>query len=805
NKLTASVVYKKGNATVETAAFNNKNVAPTPVKVSLNATKSVDNNTPADGETFDFKLTPGTGAPGTVQTVKNTKDAVNFDAITFDQEGTYNYTIEESGSKVGYSYDKTAYTAVVTITKNAETNQLEAAVEYKNGDDGVGAAAFNNTTVAPDATVINLSAKKTLNGGTPVAGETFKFTAHATQKPDGVTLDDQTMTNNGGAVNFNEMSASQEGTYTFEITESGTAAGYALDTNVYTATVEVTKNVLTNKLECGPVVYQNQAGQKVEAAVFNNATIYPKVTVSKTDITGEAEVAGAALSIKDKNGTVVESWTSTNTAHEVTSKLVPGETYTLHEDGAPAGYAYASDITFTVNKEGADQKVIMVDKPVDVTISKKAITGDNELPGATLSVKDKKGNIVDQWVSTNEAHKIEASKLTAGATYTLHEEGAPDGYTYASDITFTVNKDGSAQTVTMIDKAIELTISKQDITNSKELAGATLQIRDNDDNGAIVQDKNGNPLQWISGDTPKTIDTTNFKAGHVYVLVEIKAPAGYAIAESISFKIGDGDSDRGNCTIYTQAKNSETFKANDNQTVIMQDAVLPVNPTPSTPTTPTTPVEKTKSLAVSKQDITSGSELPGATLKIFDTATGKEVLDKDGNALEWISGTTPKTIDTTNMTAGDTYMLVESQAPKGYQVAESIYFKLDQPKDSDQTSYDVYIRNGSEWTLADGQTVTMKDATNPNTPTPTTPTTPTTTPTTPSTPKLTTTVVTPTTPNAGTTTTTMTTGNQNATTVSNNGNANTGVHHNGYPIAAAALCVIAAILVIAVDKRKKQH
>lgn len=95
----------------------------------------------------------------------------------------------------------------------------------------------------------------------------------------------------------------------------------------------------------------------------------------------------------------------------------------------------------------------MVDDTTKVEISKRDITSDTELAGATLQVIDKDGIVIEEWVSTNESHIIEA-KLIAGKTYTLRETTAPEGYTIANEIQFTVNEDGSMTSVVMYDEPI---------------------------------------------------------------------------------------------------------------------------------------------------------------------------------------------------------------------------------------------------------------------------------------------------------------------------------------------------------------
>lgn len=99
-------------------------------------------------------------------------------------------------------------------------------------------------------------------------------------------------------------------------------------------------------------------------------------------------------------------------------------------------------------------------------ISKLDITNDEELVGATLQVIDEDGTVIEEWVSTNEPHIIEA-KLIAGRTYTLTETATPDGYKIANSVDFTVNADGTVTPVVMYDEPVPDTpdTSTGDTTN----------------------------------------------------------------------------------------------------------------------------------------------------------------------------------------------------------------------------------------------------------------------------------------------------------------------------------------------------
>ncbi|MCR5141568.1 MAG: hypothetical protein K6C68_03450 [Ruminococcus sp.] len=255
-----------------------------------------------------------------------------------------------------------------------------------------------------------------------------------------------------------------------------------------------------------------------------------KVHITKLDITGTKEIVGAKLKIVDNKGNIIDEWTSTNEAHIIEGVLTAGGTYTLHEEYAPDGYVVANDVTFTVSDNGEIDKVTMYDDTTKVKISKRDITNDEELAGATLQII-KDGNVVEEWVSTDKAHFIEAV-LTAGETYTLHETVSADGYVIANDVDFEVNTDGSVNEVVMYDDTTKAHISKRDITTDEELPGAKLVILD--ENGEIVE-------EWVSTDEAHIIEG-KLIVGKEYTLRETIAPEGYEIAQDITFKVNEDGS-----------------------------------------------------------------------------------------------------------------------------------------------------------------------------------------------------------------------------------------------------------------------
>ena len=241
------------------------------------------------------------------------------------------------------------------------------------------------------------------------------------------------------------------------------------------------------------------------------------VEMSKVDIAGE-EIEGATIQVLDKDNKVVDEWVSSKEPHKI-KNLVEGETYTLHEEKVADSYVKATDVEFIVTTDKETQKVVMIDKIVEM--SKVDIAGE-EIEGATIQVLDKDNKVVDEWVSGKEPHKIK--NLVEGETYTLHEEIVADSYVKATDVEFIVTTDKETQKVVMIDKLVEIT--KTDITNGNELEGAELEVTDED----------GNTIdKWTSTKEPHKVK--GLEEGKTYILKETTAPYGYEITEEIKFTV----------------------------------------------------------------------------------------------------------------------------------------------------------------------------------------------------------------------------------------------------------------------------
>ena len=339
-----------------------------------------------------------------------------------------------------------------------------------------------------------------------------------------------------------------------------------------------------------------------KATVNNQPTI---VEISKKVLTGEDELPGVKLALYDQHNNLVDQWISTSQPH-VIEGLHRNTAYKLVEVSAPKGYVISSPITFTIQDHAQRQKIVMKDK--QVVVSKQAISGEKELPGAKLAVLDDKGKVVDQWTSTNTPHYV--SGLIEGKTYILRELEAPKGYVISGDVNFTVSQDKTMQKVVMKDK--QVVVSKQAITGEKELPGAKLGVYDEEGNEIDV---------WISTQEPHYVN--HLTEGKRYILKELEAPAGYVLGDPISFQV--------------------------EETKTLQQVVM-----------------KNKQFFISKKDIVHEKELPGAKLVV--------VNEKDEVVDEWLSTDQPHAIR--NLKMNQRYILRELLSPDHYAIAKDIPFTV---------------------------------------------------------------------------------------------------------------------------------
>ncbi len=344
-----------------------------------------------------------------------------------------------------------------------------------------------------------------------------------------------------------------------------------------------------------------------------------------------------------------------------------GETYALHEVTPPEGYQLAADIIFDIDAKGKVIRkdgtsvhngiVIMQDEEAGLSVQKVSAEDGTPLDGCELELTsiDDPNWETQTWISNAAAPETwDPLEVTPGCTYQLREITAPKGYAYTNSIEFYISPINNQvyirgemqphRTVKIADGMLRLTVSKQDVFDKTEVPNAVLGIYDEYDQLVV---------SWTTGTEAQAVDTSNLIAGEEedsykeYTLREITPPEGYYKAEDIHFAIGwDG-------TIYSVEENRNGEKvytlADDNLLTMYEEPMV----------------------SISKQDL-AGEEVPGATL----TVTAKD--DPDFEPFSWVSGDMPKYFETGAFKPGCTYVLTETNAPKGYAYAESIEFRIEE-------------------------------------------------------------------------------------------------------------------------------
>ena len=287
----------------------------------------------------------------------------------------------------------------------------------------------------------------------------------------------------------------------------------------------------------------------------------------------------------------VADYTTEITGYDITNSYAPGKT------------------SVTVTKAWADNDDRGGHRPKEIKVQLKA---DGENSGEEITL-----NAENNWTYTWS--DLDQKKAGKDIAYTVEETGKAAGYT--STVT------GNAEEGFIITNTItSVKISKVDITDQKELAGAHIQVIDKD--GNVVE-------EWDS--TWEAHEVTGLKPGETYTLRETVAPEGYTLTSDTTFTLKEDG---------TVNKDTTTTTISDNGTLLVEDSRT--------------------SVKVSKVDISDGKELEGAHIQI---------IDQDGNVVdEWDS--TKEAHVTEKLKTGKIYTLRETVAPDGYLLTSDTTFVL---------------------------------------------------------------------------------------------------------------------------------
>lgn len=262
------------------------------------------------------------------------------------------------------------------------------------------------------------------------------------------TLVDTLTTNEAGEA---ERSNLPLGTY--KVAEVAAPEGFVLNETAQTVTF----------------AYADQNTPVIEqTALFENERQKVEISVVKQDAKTKAGVSGAVFGLYAKEDilahgnvivkadTLLGKAESEKDGKAVFVSDVPFGSFYIRELSAPAGYVSSDkELAVTAEYQGQDVHVVELssvfeNEPTKISVKKTDITTGVELEGATLTVLDKDGNVIDTWKSVKgEEHLIE--RLTVGETYILREEMAPYGYLKAEEIKFTVEDTAETQKVEMTD------------------------------------------------------------------------------------------------------------------------------------------------------------------------------------------------------------------------------------------------------------------------------------------------------------------------------------------------------------------
>ena len=407
------------------------------------------------------------------------------------------------------------------------------------------------------------------------------------------------------------------------------------------------------------------------------------VEVTKADITTGTELDGASMSVLDKDGNVIDSWTSVKDSPHVIKRLQVGKTYILREELAPYGYLRATDVEFTISDTAEVQKVKMED---EVPVARLLVNKKGEFLDSVSLLDNAKGmiehlfnyvtgNLTDVTFNVYAAEAIRAAdgvsadyyaadELVGSITtdgngiaqmdnlplgrYYIVEKETSHGYVLDNepryvDLTY---RDQDTPLVTYsadwqnARQRVQVEVLKKEKDSDKVLSGAIFGLYAADD---IVSSK-GKVL--LAKDTLIELKTTD-EEGKIQFVADLPVDSRYYIKELAA---PDG-------YVTDQEPQKFTFEYQGSGTSVAEYAF--------------TFEDEQTTVELSKADLTDKKELPGASLK---------VTDEDGNTVdEWVSKEEAHIIK--GLIVGKKYKMTETKPADGYVTAESIEFTVENTKE----------------------------------------------------------------------------------------------------------------------------
>ena len=605
-----------------------------------------------------------------------------------------NYKYQEIAAPDGYVLDKTVKDFSITY----ENSSKEVITVPKTVMNKMPRGKFTLTKKAVDKT--------------PLAGAEYKIWSVGND-PEGKVIDyNKTLkTDSKGQITVTGLKL---GTYKYQ--EVKAPSGYVLDKTVRSFTLK----------------YQNQ---NTAVVGLTAERIDKKVEAEKLNINNKL-VAGAELKVIDKDGKVVDSWTSTGTVHKI-KNLVEGQKYTLVEVKAPKGYIKAKSVDFTVTSEKKDQTVSMTDMQTEIVKTDK---DGKKLSGMNYEVVNSKGTVIDKGI-TSATERVFLNNLIEGEKYTIKEIKAPDGYVLNNkEVTFTAGEKDNVQLISIKNKQV---VAKKLDVNGNFIKGAKLEVTDKD--GKVVD-------SWTSEASTHIIK--NLKVGKAYKLIEKEVPKGYVLANPVEFTVSENKEtqtvkmiDQQVSLIKTDVDGNivtgATFEIKDKENGKVVDTVSPMDKPAyisnlkegktyivkevATPEgyvtakdiefTVSDKIKEIKAVTVKNKQVNvfkengKGELIEGAELKVIDK--NNKVVDS------WT--TTNKAHNIKNLVEGQTYTLIEDYAPDGYVIARPVKFEVSFDKENQsvkmtdkqvefvKTDVDGNALSGMEYTVTNNKSKEIVD------------------------------------------------------------------------------------------------